>query len=289
MIMMKAIYVHPNEQKPGIRSAVAAICEILREHNVRILISSAYFDPALADVLYCPVEEAIAQAVLVISLGGDGTMLRLSGVAARAGVPILGINLGHVGFMTELERDEIPLLARLFEDGGAVCDDRIMLRFSVLRHGREVFSGDALNDVAVVRGNPQFHVIHMDIEADGTRVTSFGGDGVVFSTPTGSTAYSLSAGGPIVEPSSNIIVVTPVCAHSLRPSSFVFSADRRLSVCAHCSHDVEIVVSGDGDRNFTLQPGDKVIVERSPMLTRLIRVKGQSFYHILQQKLIGRE
>ncbi len=190
--------------------------------------------------------------------------------------------------MTELERDEIPLLARLF-DGGPVCDDRIMMHYSVLRQGAEVFSGDALNDVAVVRGNPQFHVIHMDVEADGVRVTSFGGDGVVFATPTGSTAYSLSAGGPIVEPSTDNIVLTPVCAHSLRPSSFVFSAERRLSVRVHCRHDVEIVVSGDGDQNFTLKPGDEVVVERSPLQMRLLRVKGQNFYHILQQKLSGRE
>lgn len=285
---MRAVYVHPNEQKPGIAPAVAEVCALLQERGVRVLLSSAYFDPALENIQYLPAAEAIPQAALVVSLGGDGTMLRLARLAAASKVPILGINLGHVGFMTELERDEIPLLARLF-DGGPVCDDRIMIHYSVLRQGAEVFSGDALNDVAVVRGNPQFHVIHMDVEADGVRVTSFGGDGVVFATPTGSTAYSLSAGGPIVEPSTDNIVLTPVCAHSLRPSSFVFSAERRLSVRVHCRHDVEIVVSGDGDQNFTLKPGDEVVVERSPLQMRLLRVKGQNFYHILQQKLSGRE
>lgn len=284
---MKMVYIHPNEQKSGMASAVAAVCEILRRHGVRIEISDAYFDPALEGVAYAPAADAISRAAFVISLGGDGTMLRLARLAALAEVPVIGINLGHVGFMTELERDEIPLLERLFEENGAVCDDRIMLRFSVVRQGEAVFLDDALNDVAVVRGNPQFHVIHMEIEADGIPVTNFGGDGVVFSTPTGSTAYSLSAGGPIVEPSTDNIVLTPVCAHSLRPSSFVFSAKRRLSVRARCSHEVEIVVSGDGDRNFTMLPGDQVIVERSPLHTRLLRVKGQNFYHILQQKLIG--
>ncbi len=285
---MRAVYVHPNEQKPGIAPAVAEVCALLQERGVRILLSSAYFDPELENIQYLPAAEAIPRAALVVSLGGDGTMLRLARLAAASKVPILGINLGHVGFMTELERDEIPLLARLF-DGGPVCDDRIMMHYSVLRQGAEVFSGDALNDVAVVRGNPQFHVIHMDVEADGVRVTSFGGDGVVFATPTGSTAYSLSAGGPIVEPSTDNIVLTPVCAHSLRPSSFVFSAERRLSVRVRCRHDVEIVVSGDGDQNFTLKPGDEVVVERSPLQMRLLRVKGQNFYHILQQKLSGRE
>ena len=285
---MRAVYVHPNEQKPGIAPAVAEVCALLQERGVRILLSSAYFDPELENIQYLPAAEAIPRAALVVSLGGDGTMLRLARLAAASKVPILGINLGHVGFMTELERDEIPLLARLF-DGGPVCDDRIMMHYSVLRQGAEVFSGDALNDVAVVRGNPQFHVIHMDVEADGVRVTSFGGDGVVFATPTGSTAYSLSAGGPMVEPSTDNIVLTPVCAHSLRPSSFVFSAERRLSVRVRCRHDVEIVVSGDGDQNFTLKPGDEVVVERSPLQMRLLRVKGQNFYHILQQKLSGRE
>ncbi len=285
---MKIVYVHPNEQKPDIVPAVAEVCALLQEQGVQVLLSDACFDPALSGVRYCAAEEAIPQAAFAVSLGGDGTMLRLSRLAARSGVPILGINLGHVGFMTELERDEVPLLSRLFS-GGFTCDDRMMLRYSVSRRGWTVFSGDALNDVAVVRGNPQFHLIHIDVEADGTRVTSFGGDGVVFATPTGSTAYSLSAGGPIVEPSTENIVLTPVCAHSAQPGAFVFSAARRLSVRARCSHDMDMVVSGDGDQNFTLQPGDEVNVERSPLQTRLLRVKGQSFYHILQKKLIGRE
>ena len=249
---MKIVYVHPNEQKPDIVPAVAEVCALLQEQGVQVLLSDACFDPALSGVRYCAAEEAIR-------------------LAARSGVPILGINLGHVGFMTELERDEVPLLSRLFS-GGFTCDDRMMLRYSVSRRGRTVFSGDALNDVAVVRGNPQFHLIHIDVEADGTRVTSFGGDGVVFATPTGSTAYSLSAGGPIVEPSTENIVLTPVCAHSAQPGAFVFSAARRLSVRARCSHDMDMVVSGDGDQNFTLQPGDEVNVERSPLQTRLLRV-----------------
>ncbi len=286
--MKKTVYIHPNERKLDIRPAVAEVCALLQDRGVQPLLSDAYFDPMLAGVQYCSPENAIPRAEAVISLGGDGTLLRLSGLAARARVPILGINLGHVGFMTELERDEIPLLARLF-DGSPVFDDRMMLRFQVVRRGQEVFSGDALNDVAVTRGNPQFHVIYVDVEADGTRVTSFGGDGVVFATPTGSTAYSLSAGGPIVEPSTENIVMTPVCAHRMQPSSFVFSAKRRLSMRVSCSHEVQIVISGDGDRNFTLAPGDEVVVERSPLQTRLLRVKGQSFYHILQQKLIGRD
>ena len=116
---MRAVYVHPNEQKPGIAPAVAEVCALLQERGVRVLLSSAYFDPALENIQYLPAAEAIPRAALVVSLGGDGTMLRLARLAAASKVPILGINLGHVGFMTELERDEIPLLARLF-DGGPV-------------------------------------------------------------------------------------------------------------------------------------------------------------------------
>lgn len=285
---MKTIYVHPNEQKSAVRAPVREVCALLRAREARVLLSDAYQDDALAEIPRCCAAEAIPQASLAVSLGGDGTMLRLSRLAARSGVPILGINLGHVGFMTELERDEIPLLARAL-DGSFTCDDRMMLRLTVLRQGRAVFSCDALNDVALVRGTPMFHVVHMDVEADGTRVAAFSGDGLVFATPTGSTAYSLSAGGPIVEPSTENIVLTPVCAHGFQPGSFVFSARRRLSVRARCDHGTEVHVSGDGDQNFPLRPGDEVVVERSPLHTRLLRVKGQSFYHILQQKLIGRD
>lgn len=285
---MKTVYVHPNEQKPGIREAVAEVCAILRRRDIRVLLSSAYYDPALEDVEYLFAREAVPLADLVISLGGDGTMLRLAHVAARFGVPIIGVNLGHVGFMTELERDEIALIDRLL-DGGFTCDERMMLHLTVERRGRQVFEYDALNDVAIIRGNPLFHVIHMDIEADGTRVAAFSGDGLVVATPTGSTAYSLSAGGPIVEPSTENIVITPVCAHGFQPGSFVFSGERRIAVRAACNHDVEIFVSGDGDENFELKPGDVVKIEKSKLRTRLVRVKGRSFYHILQQKLIGRD
>ncbi|MDE7035184.1 NAD(+)/NADH kinase [Clostridiaceae bacterium] len=285
---MKTIYVHPNEQKPNIREAVSEVCTLLRGRGERVLVSAAYFDPALPGVTYCPAEEAIPQAAFAVSLGGDGTMLRLSRLAARSQVPIIGVNLGHVGFMTELERDEIPLLGRVL-DGNFTCDDRMMLRLTVLRGGRAVFTCDALNDIALVRGTPMFHVVHIDVEADGTRVAAFSGDGVVFATPTGSTAYSLSAGGPIVEPSTENIVLTPVCAHGFQPGSFIFSARRRLSIHARCGHSAGLCVSGDGDQDFPLLPGDEAVVERSPLQTRLLRVKGHSFYHILQQKLIGRD
>ena len=175
---MKTIYVHPNEQKPNIREAVSEVCALLRSRGERVLVSAAYFDPALPGVTYCPAEEAIPQAAFAVSLGGDGTMLRLSRLAARSQVPIIGVNLGHVGFMTELERDEIPLLGRVL-DGNFTCDDRMMLRLTVLRGGRAVFTCDALNDIALVRGTPMFHVVHIDVEADGTRVAAFSGDGVV--------------------------------------------------------------------------------------------------------------
>lgn len=286
---MKTIYVHPNEQKPEARDAVWEVCALLRARDVRVLLSAAWpAEIAPGGLPRLPAEEAIPQAELAISLGGDGTMLRLSRLAAPFRVPILGVNLGHVGFMTDLERDELPLLHRLL-DGQFTVDDRMMLRLTVLRGRRTVFSCDALNDIALVRGTPMFHVVHMDVRADGTRVTSFSGDGLIFATPTGSTAYSLSAGGPIVEPSSENIVLTPVCAHGFQPGSFVFSAQRRLSVHASCDHGISLYVSGDGDQNFPLQPGDEIVVERSPLVTRLLRIKGQSFYHILQQKLIGRE
>lgn len=280
---MKTIYVHPNEQK-DVRAAVAEVCALLLAGGARALLPDSFRDGAPENIPRLPVEEAVKQADFAVCLGGDGTILRLSGPAARAGTPILGVNLGHVGFMTELERDEIPLLSRLL-DGSYAVDERMMLRVTVLRNRRAVFGCDALNDAAIVRGGPPFHAVQIDVESDGARAASFRGDGIVLATPTGSTAYSLSAGGPIVEPSSEIVVLTPICAHGFQPGSFVFPARRRLSVRAGCEHDAALSVSCDGDRNFPLLPGDQVVVERSPLSTRLLRVKGRSFYHILQQKL----
>ena len=210
-------------------------------------------------------------------------MLRIAQAAAQNDVPLLGVNVGHVGFMTELEPGELGEMEKLF-DGYSSIDSRMMLHVSVIRNQRVVYENDALNDIVIAKGTA-FRVVRVCISADDEEVTSFNGDGVIVATPTGSTAYGLSAGGPVIEPSAENMAVIPICAHALTAKSFVFSPERRIMLTASCEGGSEVFVSADGGQSFAVRPDDRVIITRSPLRTRLVRLKGISFYKILQQKL----
>ncbi len=282
---MKNVFISPNMRKNGIINAVLEACQILHSCNARIMmpIQAQAIGVDGSDIIYIDSNDAIAQADFVISLGGDGTILRVARQAAAHCVPLLGINVGHVGFMTELEREEMGLIREVFE-GKYEIDNRMMLELSILRGGHAVYTQTALNDVTVTKQNP-FHVIRLDISADRVPVTRFRGDGVIIATPTGTTAYSLAAGGPIVEPSAENIAVTPICPHAWQAKSFVFSPEREIAVTASGLDGSAVCVSADGDKGLEVRPADVVVVRRSRLDMRLIRIKGQSFYHILRKKL----
>lgn len=282
---MRSVFVCPNMQKHGIVDAILRVCQVLRACDAHIMMppqaqSAGVMDPAIT---YLDGNEAIARADFVISLGGDGTILRVARQAAIHRVPLLGVNVGHVGFMTELEREEIDLISSIFE-GKYTIDSRMMLELSLLRDGRTIYTETALNDVTVTKKNP-FHVIRVDISADSVPVSGFRGDGVIIATPTGTTAYSLAAGGPIIEPSAENIAVTPICPHAFQAKSFVFSPEREIAVTASGLDGSAVCVAADGDGGMEVRPDDVVIVRRSKLDTRLIRIKGKSFYHILRKKL----
>lgn len=282
---MKTVLISPNLRKNGIVSAIKEVCAVLAPYGTRILMPSQALALALElpQIEYMDVEQAAAQASFIVALGGDGTILRIARAAAAYGVPLIGVNLGHVGFMTELERSEIERIRALLE-GEYTIDSRMMLEVCVRRDGRDVYRQTALNDVTVTKHNP-FHVIQLDIYADGVPVTGFRGDGVIIATPTGTTAYSLAAGGPVIEPIAENIAVTPVCAHAMWAKSFVFAPDREIAVTASGLDGSAVCVSADGDNGVEVRPDDVVIVRRAQQDTRLIRLKGKSFYHILRQKL----
>lgn len=282
---MKSVFISPNLRKNGILSAAMETCQILHECGVQIMMPVQAQVIGLEDenIQYRSDEDAIAQADFIISLGGDGTILRIARQAARYRVPLLGVNVGHVGFMTELEREEIGMIRSVLNEEYTI-DSRMMLELSILRKGDIAYSQTALNDVTVTKQNP-FHVIRLDICADSVPVTGFRGDGVIIATPTGTTAYSLAAGGPIIEPSAENISVTPICPHAMQAKSFVFAPEREIAVTASGLDGSAVCVSADGDGGIEVRPDDVVVVRRSNLDTRLIRIKGKSFYHVLRQKL----
>ena len=284
-MFMKSFFIYPNMRKGDAVALVPQVCARLRRDGVRLILPMQMraAAPEVPGADYMETDEAIRVADAAVVLGGDGTMLRIAQAAAQNNVPLLGVNVGHVGFMTELEPGELGEMEKLF-DGYSSIDSRMMLHVSVIRNQRVVYENDALNDIVIAKGTA-FRVVRVCISADDEEVTSFNGDGVIVATPTGSTAYGLSAGGPVIEPSAENMAVIPICAHALAAKSFVFSPERRIMLTASCEGGSEVFVSADGGQSFAVRPDDRVIITRSPLRTRLVRLKGISFYKILQQKL----
>ena len=232
-----------------------------------------------------PLQQEIRQADLLIAFGGDGTILHLARTVALHSVPVLGVNLGSLGFMSELEVNELDRLRDLAQ-GRFTVESRMMLDVSVLREGRQVYNNIALNDAVVSKGSIA-RVVELDVLADRTLVTSVTGDGIIISTPTGSTAYSMAAGGPIVEPTSQAIIVTPVCAHRLTARAMVLSMDRTVTIALPKSARKCLYLSVDGGKAIRLSGGDRVEVKRSRHATQLVQLTHRNFYQLVNQKLGG--
>ena len=220
---------------------------------------------------------------MLVCFGGDGTLLHASKAATYHGVPVLGVNIGTMGFMAELESGEIGQLANLAKQDYRL-EERMMLSVSVLRDGAEVLHDNALNDTVVTKGAVA-RVIQMDIFCDGIEAISFSGDGVIVCTPTGSTAYSMSAGGPIVEPAAENIVITPVCAHTMLSRPIVTAGSRTVDVHIGRIGRKNAFLSVDGGRAFRLNTGDTIRIQRSRYTTKLVRLSNKSFFEILNKKL----
>lgn len=274
----------------GLRAALEA--RRILEHAGAKTVMCLPFQPRKGDRLDLPrqlnlsvMDEELAAADLLICFGGDGTILHAARDATLHGVPILGVNLGSVGFMAELERSELPLLAPLAH-GIYTTEERMMLDVKVLRGDRMISQDTALNDAVISKGS-MARVAEMEVLADRVKVTAITGDGVIVATPTGSTAYSMSAGGPIVEPTSKSIIVTPVCAHQLAARAMVLAPERVVTVQLPRGNRKYLYLSVDGGKAVRLSGGDRVEIRCSERATRLVRLADRSFYQVINQKLGG--
>lgn len=220
---------------------------------------------------------------MLICFGGDGTILHAAKDANPYQIPILGVNMGSVGFMAELEHSELSLLSRLVS-GKYVVEERMMLETVVKREGKVVYRDTALNDAVLTKGSVA-RVLDLEVTGDRVTITAFSGDGVIICTPTGSTAYSMAAGGPIVEPSAKNIIVTPICAHSLKVKPMVLDRDRTVGVRLEQGSRRSAYLSVDGGKSYKVLSSDRVEVRRAEQVTRLIRLSGRSFYELIHQKL----
>ena len=285
---MKKIILCPNPYRDKDLSAAREAAAILGESGQRTVFCLPFRpeEPLhVPGVELRPLQQELRGADLIIAFGGDGTILHLAKAAASRNIPVLGVNLGSLGFMSELERNEMHLLRNL-ASGDFKRERRMMLDISVEREGRRVYSNTALNDAVITKGAVA-RVIRMHVYVGQALLSYLEGDGVVVATPTGSTAYSLSAGGPVVEPTARNFVISPICAHTMHSNSYVLSAQTKITVVPKDAGRKPVFLSVDGGRAFSLRGGDRVHIENSKQETVLIRLSDKSIFEILRTKMSG--
>ena len=287
---MNRVMVQPNPTKEeALQVSRRLISLLLREQfevlvleEFRLVLSQRLTPAEREKVQFLAEPDIYPVCDFIMVVGGDGTILRIAGQASLYRKPVLGVNCGTVGFMSELEPEEIEMV-RMVKDGSFTLDDRSMLDVHVYnKAGEEIYTTAVLNEAVVTKGFFN-RVIPLSVIVDGQEVFQFSGDGVIVTTPTGSTAYSLAAGGPILAPSSDCLAVTPICPHSLTIKSFVVSAASVVTVVPQYKTH-QVFLSPDGD-TYELHDGDQVVIQRSQRIFSLLRIKGQGFYEIIRQKL----
>lgn len=234
------------------------------------------------DIHFSRLDRELPNADMVICFGGDGTILHMAKAATRRGIPMLGVNIGTMGFMAELESTELDRLKQL-ATGNYRIDKRMMLDVVVQRDRDIIFHDICLNDAVITKGAVA-RIVHLAVKCDGTQAMECGGDGVVIATPTGSTAYSLSAGGPIVEPEADNIIITPICSHDVVSRCIVASGQRVITVGMTSASRRNAYLSADGGKTIRLNMGDEVIIRKSHLATQLVRLNDRSFYDVVNMK-----
>ena len=224
-----------------------------------------------------------SKADVLLVLGGDGTMLNAARLAGERSIPILGVNMGGLGFLTEVRLENLyPSLERVFAND-FVLDERLMLRTHIHRHGEAVAQGVVLNDVVISKGTLA-RMIELKIAIQGRFVTNLRGDGLIVSSPTGSTAYSLSAGGPIIDPAVQSLILTPICPHTLTHRPLIVPGNVEIDVTL-TSKDDGAMATLDGQVGVAITQGDTVVIQTSEQRTRLIRFPESNYYDVLREKL----
>ena len=280
------VYISPNPGKSSARELALRAAQILRTHGASVLMEQKWKqDCNIAGVEYLPFEACMEQTDVILTIGGDGTILHVANLTLSYHKPILGINLGRCGFLATCEVDELETKLSAVARGRYSLDSRMLLYVRVL--GDDGWEGHALNDVVVTKGRLQ-QAIDFSVYCDDILVEHFRGDGVIVATPTGSTAYSLAAGGPILDSQTKGIVVTPICPHSLATPPMVFAQERKINICVGQVADDEVFISCDGDDGYTLRAGATAVVRLSDQNFQLITFSRADQFQAIDQKLRSR-
>lgn len=281
---MKDIGLIPNWHKRNSNLVVEKIDNFFKQRQIHLQIADSeqadfYSDESLAEQL----KSWQDKLELIIVVGGDGTILRVARDLACWNVPVLGINLGHKGFLAEIEVEQMERFLQYIAANQYAYQERMMLEARLMRGNEELGNYLALNDIVVSRG-PFSRIIKVEAYINDDFMESYSGDGIIIATPTGSTGYSLSAGGPIVNPTMELFVITPICPHSLYNRSVIVNSSDNMKLRVD-SRQVQVVLTVDGQVRFSLEDEDQITICRSRQIVKLVCFHDYSFYRMLHQKL----
>lgn len=276
----------PNLTRDNAKEVTISVCEKLKELGAEFSLStenSCEFS-CFNNEVFCEENDLIKNSDCIITIGGDGTIIRSAKLAAKHSKPILGINAGRVAFMAGLEKQELNLLQRLMDKDYKI-DKRIMLDVEIVADDKVIYSFNCINDAVVARGQ-HIKMVEFEVKCNGNLLNDYFADGMIFATPTGSTAYSLSAGGPVIEPVIESIMMTPICTHTLFSRSMIFKSDSIFEI--NGKKGSELYLSCDGDENVKIPEGSTVIIKKAEKTADFIRIKADTFIDILNDKLVQR-
>ena len=280
------VYISPNPGKPMAYGISQRAAQFLMAHGAKVLMQVNLREECnTMGVQFLPQKECLEKTDVILTIGGDGTILHEANLSLEYHKPILGINLGRCGFLATCEVDEMEQKLSAVARGDYMLDTRMLLYVRVL--GDDSWEGHALNDVVMTKGRLQ-QAIDFSIYCDDILVEHYRGDGVIVATPTGSTAYSLAAGGPILDSQTKGVVVTPICPHSLASPAMVFAQERKINICVGQVADEEVFISCDGAAGYSLCAGATAEVRLSDQIVQLITFSKADQFQAIDQKLRGR-
>ena len=273
------VAVIPNLDKRGSSDTVEKIGTFLKECGI-----TAYLPDSICCSGYehAPEDELYKIADVIITIGGDGTIIRYAKRAAADGKPLLGINAGRVGYLANIEQSEYKLLEKL-KNGEYTIEERMMLHITVKENDKIINEFDALNDAVITSGYIS-RIIDITASVDGGDVIYYHADGLIASTPTGSTAYSMSAGGPVIDPTMKCVCLTPICSHSLAAKPILVSGEKTVKLKAFSKKRTDINLSVDGRKVLNIKPYTEIYITESKSAVKLVRLNDRSFYKTLSFK-----
>ena len=270
-------------KKQSVGSVLDEVVTYFKEHGVRVLLATDAAEKMGYKELACDLEVMKQEINIGITLGGDGTLLNTAREIARAGVPICGINLGQLGFLTEVELPDVTAALDRLIHGEYQVEERVMLDAMILRQGVILPISSALNDVVISKSCVS-RMIKLKLYVDNESTANYAADGLIIATATGSTGYSLSAGGPIVNPKLKVMILTPICPHTLDAKSLVIGEDEEVKISMVANHE-DAVLTIDGQSMYNLLSDDIVLVKRAPFRAKFVKFSGRSYYETLRSKL----